>query len=134
MSSATPPPAAQIVTSALASELARQTKVHLNLGQETIIITEDKVRLCLMMHLKSMEARNTWVAPAGILATIVASFLSSSFRDFVLDASTWRALFIVAALLSLGWLAASLRRAWRAPTIEDVVAKMKHAGDQNSGL
>ena len=134
MNSATPHPANQIVTDALASEFAQQTKVHLNLGQETIIITEDKVRLCLMTHLKHMEARNAWVAPAGILVTIVASFLSSTFRDFMLDAPTWRALFIVAAVLSLGWLLVSLGRAWKTASIEDVVEKMKHAGAQAGGV
>jgi len=124
------PPVARIVADALANEISQQTKVHLNLGQETIIITEDKVRLCLMDHLKRLEARNAWVAPASVLITIVASFLSSSFRDFVLDASTWRAVFVITAILSAGWLGRAVWHSRKAPTLEDVVATMKHAGRQ----
>lgn len=124
------PPASQtrIVTDALASEIVQNTTLHLNLAQNAIVTTEDKLRLCLIEHLRGLEAKGKWVAPAGILATIVAAFATTSFHDFYLDAATWRALFLVAGLVDAAWLLRSVVQTLRSPRLDDVVNEIKKAG------
>ena len=118
----------KIMIDALASEIVQQTKLHVNLSQEAIVITEDKVRLCLIAHLRGLEAKKDWIAPAGVLLTIIITFATTTFRDAALSAATWRAVFVISGVLTFAWLVRTLWVAWKAPTMEDVVASMKRAG------
>jgi hypothetical protein len=59
--------------------------------------------------------------------TVVTVFVSASFHDFILDAATWRALFIMVGLFSFGWLILTVRTALMShPTIDNLVSEMKH--------
>jgi hypothetical protein len=118
----------KIVSDALASQIVQNTTLHLNLSQDAIVITEDKVRLCLIEHLGRIEAKRQWRAPAGVLLTLSITFATTDFNDFFLKAVTWEALFIISTVLILVWLAWAIRKAWGAPSVEDVVASMKRAG------
>ena len=120
----------KIVTDALATEIIQNTKLHLNLSQDAIVITEDKVRLCLIEHLRRLEAKRDWIAPAGILATLAVTFTTTEFQDLFLPKTTWQAIFVVAAAVDAFWLLKKLWVAWNAPTVEDIVRKMKRAGAQ----
>lgn len=126
-------PSSKIMTDALAGEIVQQTKLHLNLSQDAIVITEDKVRLCLIEHLDRLGARKDWIAPAGILLTFAVTFPTTTFHDAGLPASTWQAMFIIATLLNAAWLLKALWRAWKSPKLEEVVASMKRAGASESG-
>jgi hypothetical protein len=123
----------KIMTDALAGEIVQQTRLHINLSQEAIVITEDKVRLCLIAHLGRLEARKDWIAPSGILLTLVVTFATTTFRDSLLSAATWQAIFVVSTVLTVAWLARAIWRAWNAPTVEDVVGSMKRAGVAAAG-
>lgn len=122
----------RIVSDALASEIVQNTTLHLNLSQDAIVITEDKVRLCLIEHLGRMEAKKDWIAPAGVLLTLLITFATTTFQDFGLKAATWQAIFVISAVLSLAWLIWAAKAAWSAPGVEDVVAIMKRAGASQS--
>ena len=106
------------------------SEVHLmNLPQEVIVTTEDKVRLCLSQHLKRMEKKKRWVAPFGILAAIILALVTSTFKDWGLDAATWRAIFIIAGVLSLSWLIYSVKEALGSEKIEDIIGELKKGSE-----
>lgn len=99
---------------------------HINATQEGIITTEDKVRLCLNEHLRHMEKKQAWIAPLGILLTIVLTLITTDFKGALgLDASTWRALFIVAAILCAFWLASAVWQALHSVESDDIVEMLK---------
>lgn len=106
------------------------TIVHSNLDQEVIQITEDRLRLVLKDHLEDAEERKAWIAPLGILMAIVTSFVTATFRDFHFKAATWEAAFLIGGLLSLGWLVVAAKKAAKAPTIDDIVDKIKRKADR----
>ena len=116
---------ANIVSDALAGQIVQESKLYLNVTQGVIVITEDKVRLCLINYLVRMEGRRGWIAPAGILLTIITAFATTTFRDFVLNSDTWKAIFIVAGSLVAAWLIQAIMVALRSPSVEDVVTEMK---------
>ena len=122
------PPSDSVITEALSKNFIQNSKLHLNLSQDTIVITEDKIRLCLMEYRDRLEVKRGWVAPAGILVTIVATFATTTFRDFLLEASAWKAFFAIAGICNFGWLVHSVLKAIRVPEIEDIVSRMKQAG------
>ena len=125
-------PQSRIVTDVLAEQIVQETTAHINLSQDTIIITEDKMRLCLMTHLQKAERRYAWLGPAGILATLLATFATTTFHDYYLPAAVWSAIFIVAAILTAGWLIKSLWQARGAATVDDLVSQMKTARPRRS--
>lgn len=115
-----------IDTKSLADQIARDTKVHINLGQDAIVITEDKVRLVLMTHLRKLETKRRWIAPLGLLVAIVTAFATANFKDaFGLKAATWEAIFILAGVASLIWTVVAIVISIRAPSVDDVVSEMK---------
>jgi uncharacterized membrane protein (DUF485 family) len=121
----TPPQITTEITASLASQLITISEVNLNLSQGIIITTEDKVHICLSEHLKRMEKKNGWIAPFGIFVTIIIVLLTSTFKDFVLDSATWRAIFIITGVISFGWLAKSIYEARHSKQLDDIVNELK---------
>ena len=105
--------------------LTHATKVHLNLSQELIVTTEDKVRLCLQNHLQYTGEKRGWIAPLGILLTVTVSLVTTTFKDVGLSAYTWQALFIIIGILSFMWLVWCTYQATKVKTIEDLVRELK---------
>lgn len=93
----------------------------------------DKLRLCLTQRLEAMERRREWIAPAGILVTLILTLASTSFRDFILPKDTWGAIFILASVACLAWLGHSLWRLRGCPSVEDVVAEIKRGSALGAG-
>ena len=102
--------------------------VHSNLEQEIIQITEDRLRLILKDHLALAEDRKTWIGPLGILLAIITAFVTADFRDFLFKAPVWQAVFLITGFLSLAWLIYSIYRANNAPSIDDIIKRIK-SGD-----
>lgn len=131
---ATKPTSTQIMTAALTSQLAQNIRVHFNLDQDAIFTTEDKVRLVLLTRLSILEQRKSWIAPAGITITILTSFVTTNFKEFLLPASTWEAIFLLSGVASFVWLLVALKQAYSAPSVDDIVSELKTSGQNNSGV
>ena len=116
---------ANIDISSIGSQLVNVSEVHLNVSQEVIITTEDKVHICLSEHLKRMEKKHSWIAPFGIFITIVITLATSTFTDIGVDAATWRAIFIIAGVISFIWLVQAVIVAVKSEKLEDIVAELK---------
>jgi len=113
--------------------LVNVSEVHLNVSQEVIVTTEDKIQLCLIQYLKGLEAKKGWIAPAGILATIVIVLLTSNFDKFILEPSVWKAIFIIAGIMTFVWLIKALVISFKGKTVEDIVMEMKQDSKVNFG-
>lgn len=109
----------------ISNQLVNVSEVHLNVSQEVVITTEDKIRICLTDHLKRMEKRLAWIAPLGVLITIVITLVTSTFKAIVFDAATWRAIFIIAGVLSAIWLILTAKEAIKSEKLEDIVSELK---------
>lgn len=97
----------------LGRELSEQLTVHKNIGQEIVLTTVDKVRICLMETRDSLSDQKEWVAPLAVLVPLVTSLVAADFRDVVLSKAAWQASYIIASVLCAGWLVVSGRKAWR---------------------
>ena len=101
------------------------TAVHGNLSQQVIQITVD--RLSLILHKKAgyVGRRREWLVPAGIVLTIVLTFATTTFKDWVLPAATWSAAFLLVGALCVVWCVIAVFRALTSGTIEDLVEQIK---------
>jgi hypothetical protein len=99
--------------------------VNFNVSQDLIVTTEDKVSLCLKEHLEYVEKKRAWVTPLGIFLTIIATLVTTTFKDVGLSADTWQAIFIIIGVLSFGWFISAAYKSRKARTIEDIIKKLK---------
>lgn len=120
----TPPPESNINTGSIPG-LVSVSKVHMNLSEEVIVTTEDKLRLCLTKHFEKIKRKNDWIAPLGVLLSIILTFVTATFRDVGLEAATWTAVFLIAGILSLIWLVYTIMQALHTVRVEDIVEELK---------
>lgn len=110
----------------LLREGLKQSAVHVNLGQQMIILTEDRLRLELNELSDSTRHRQGWRAPAGMLITEVAVFVTSSFHDAIgISGQQWQALFRTLIVGTVIWLLAELIRGRRSSSADSLIEKLK---------
>ena len=64
-------------------ELFSGAVVHENLSKENILVSSDKVRLCLIEYQRFLKAGIGWVAPAGLSFSALATLVAADFKDFL---------------------------------------------------
>ena len=106
--------------------------VHSNLQQEVIQVTEDKLKLILNEHLANMEQRKSWVAPLGILITILLVFSTTTFKKAYFEASTWEAFFIMAGILTTAWLVRNIILAINVKSIDGIILMIKNKSESEN--
>ena len=101
--------------------------VHVNVDQEIIQITEDKLRLILKNHLDSLTQEGGWVAPFSVLISIVTTFCTAKFDTFIgLGPEFWRASFVLVGIVSTAWLLTALNKINKALTHDEFINKVKN--------
>jgi len=107
--------------------------VHSNTAQELIRITEDKLRLKLLLHLSKIERTKEWQVPASLLIGVVLTLTTADAKDaFGISKYAWQALFLMIAVLSLIWLICTLVRLGKKPTLEKLILSIKSSHDAES--
>jgi hypothetical protein len=115
-------------TSAIGSELVQKSKVHYNLGQDVIIVTEDRMRLKIDRYLKRVVGSWFWLTPLSILVAIVLSLITATFHDWIFKAEIWNAIFLVAAVILAVWTLVAICNAIRSRTcVDDLLNELKKA-------
>jgi hypothetical protein len=101
--------------------------VHVNVDQEIIQITEDKLRLILKDHLDSISQSGGWVAPFSVLVSVVTTFCTAKFDTFIgLGPEFWRSFFTLIGIASLVWLFVAYRKGQKALSLNEFVNKVKN--------
>lgn len=117
-----------IVPDAIKRELLQVTAVHFNVAQEFIMITEDKSYRCLHEWKDKIESRNAWIAPVTLLASLVLTFVTATFKDSLgIAKETWQAVFIIGMVLAALWAAKELARVAKrgALSIDELIKELK---------
>jgi hypothetical protein len=108
-------------------ESIRQSTVHVNVSQEMIVLTEDKLRLNLNSFLYREKKRREWYTPAAMLVTEIAATVTSNFhRSIGVSGDQWQAVFQVLIVLTLIWLASALTKVRRGPPVDSLIDSLKH--------
>ncbi|HLK67636.1 MAG TPA: hypothetical protein VKU19_29580 [Bryobacteraceae bacterium] len=101
-------------------------RVDTNVNQDIIVTTADKAKLCLIDALDRLERRRSWIAPAGIVATLFIVFPTTTFHDFIgLSKEYWKAMFSLVTLGSLFWLIWTLFRLRSSLSVDQVVENLR---------
>jgi protein-S-isoprenylcysteine O-methyltransferase Ste14 len=110
-----------------AKNIIQSSKTHVNLGQDIIVTTEDKVRLCMTHHAQRMSNKTAWIGPVSLLVTILLVLLTAVFHDTMgIPKDTWHAIFLLAAAATLIWSIVAIIKALRTSTsIDKIVDELK---------
>ena len=82
----------------------------LNVGQNTIEITEDKLRNILRDYTDVLAGKEPLLSVFGNLVTLIIAFVTSQPKDFLLSSDTWRTIFIIASVVVFVWFVCCLVR------------------------
>ena len=93
------PGGAQII-----QQIVSNDRLHLNVEQTLIVTTEDKIHICLTKHLHKAERRRQWIAPLGVIASLVATLVATDFNQFIFSPDTWNAIFVI-SIFFVHWMA-----------------------------
>ena len=104
-------------------------ETSVNISQSLITITKDRLELCLIKNKKCLNDASAWQVPAGILVSISATLASTTFKDFIFEAAVWKAIFIIALILSIVWLIKALLARRNAPSIATVIEEIRKPND-----
>jgi len=107
-------------------QLVAIDRITLNVSQFVIVTTEDKVRLCLDSYEKRSQNKFKWIAPAGILLTLILSLLTAEFNDFMFSSDTWKAIFVLLSVGAVVWLFWSVLMLRNCVTIEHLIDELKN--------
>ena len=109
----------------LVKQLVGVTQLHVNISQDVIITTEDKIRICRDKHLRKAERKQNWIAPAGILLAVIATLVTASFQEFIFKAEIWKSLFILVAVAAFIWLLFALKHAFKPSSSDEIISELK---------
>jgi hypothetical protein len=116
----------------LGDEVMKGSTLTRNIAQRFLWVTADRVQLTLLKFQTALRARDEWQAPAGILATLVATLAAAQFQQALgLPPHVWQGLFLLAALACVIWLGRALVCAWRTRnvTIDTVIEELWRESD-----
>lgn len=89
--------------------LPKNDKVHINISQEVIITTEDKIRLSLQKYIQARSIKSDWVTPLSLLVTFLLVFTTTDFHgNFLFPGDVWKGIFVVLMFSSIAWLIFSI--------------------------
>ena len=63
--------------------------VDMNVSQNIIVTTEDKLKLAIQSHSRGIGKKKDWIAPLSICFSIMISMSSSNFKDFIFSSDEW---------------------------------------------
>ena len=102
------------------------TETYSNLSQEVVTITTDKLKIIHTEYLSDIERRREWIAPLGIIISIILIFVTADFKDAVFKASTWEAFFLMSAILTAIWFVKSIYRSIKSKSVDDLMNIIKN--------
>jgi uncharacterized membrane protein len=112
----------------LEKEFSGRLTIHMNVGQEVVVTTVDKVRICLMESRDCLTAQREWLTPGSLFLALVTTLAAAEFREFILKPSAWQALYVLGSLVTFVWSIVTAWRAWKnrgKASIEAIVATLK---------
>ena len=112
---------------AFGEDLVQKSSVHINLKQDVIITTEDKLRLCLGSAISKLTLRRGWWMPVSILLTIALVFATTTFHEtFSIPPATWEAIFLLCGAGCGIWTIVAIFKAVRAnASVDSIVDELK---------
>ena len=103
-----------------------KTTVTSNIDRHIIQINEDRLHLCLLTYVTSLKDADAWQLPVSLALTFLLTIVTTEpIAVFSLTADTWKAVFLIALILSILWLLNCLRQQRNKMTLDELITHIK---------
>ncbi|MFY7937096.1 MAG: hypothetical protein ACOVOQ_06960 [Flavobacterium sp.] len=106
------------------------SQVCSNTKSDLIEITEDKLENILIKFLSDFTSSTIWLTPLGIFLSLLITFLTADFKEFIgIPKNIWYAFFALSLLLSAFWTIYSSIKAiinYKKTKLEYLINKIKN--------
>jgi hypothetical protein len=121
-------------SNAFGSEILQNGTVHLNLEQNFIVITSDKLEICLRDHLDRVNSKQGWMTPVSLFCSFIATLCAADFHDALkISSYTWQAIFIILTGVSVIWSAIQIVKSWKSDaSLVSVMNAIKRVSKRDS--
>ncbi|MDD1748644.1 MAG: hypothetical protein LUO89_02100 [Methanothrix sp.] len=106
--------------------LAQTQGFSLNVRDDYLVISEDKLHIHITKTLDKAKRRRDWITPLGISVSLLMAVLAAdTFRSFIFPPSVWKLIFINGLILALVWLVISLLKCSKPETVDQIIERIK---------
>jgi hypothetical protein len=99
--------------------------VYANTEQEVLVITKDKLHLCLQRAFRRTAERDRWLIPLGVLVPLVLAVVTSGYtKRFGLGGGEWETIFIMLIIFTIIWLVRSLLQRGKSMTADQIIEEL----------
>jgi len=99
--------------------------VNMNVAQNVVVTTEDKLKLAIQNHSNGIGKKKDWIAPFSIALSIIVSMSSTEFRDFIVSKEVWSAVFLICFAGSIAWFFVVIRYAFGKYSTDALLEEIK---------
>lgn len=116
----------------LQSDIVDTLIVHKNVKQEIVMVSIDRLKLTLQEHHNIIKNKNAWTDALAIFIALLLADLASEFHDFLgVEASVWKAIFIISTVVALIYFIRCVYYALKSTSnIDDLIEKIKRHADK----
>jgi hypothetical protein len=101
------------------------TIIYDNTREELIIVSKDKLQLCLQDNMDRMGKQDRWMAPLGVLVPLVLTAVTATFTErFGIAGDVWEAIFVLLGVLAMWWLIYALKQRGKSVTAASIVEEL----------
>lgn len=103
--------------------------IHNNTAQEVIIVTADRVKLCLFGYRDALKVQYAWAGPASAALAIFTTLVAAEFKTFLgFGPDVWKAIFVMSFIISSLLAILQVYSAWKLhnqSSVEYVIHELK---------
>jgi hypothetical protein len=99
-------------------------RLLLNVDQEAIVLSKDRLELRLLKFLPRLRNLRELLTLLGVLATSLGALVTSKFQDVWLSAAAWRYTYVLFSLGSLIGLVSTIIKLFRSKTHEQFIEEL----------
>ena len=102
-----------------------------NTQSNIIRITDDKLNVILLENKEAIEKRSNFLTPLTLLITLVLTFCTNDFKDFLMiPKDAWQGFYMFCILGSAIWLIIEIRKKKKVISVKELVERIR-AQNQN---
>lgn len=84
-------------------DIADKLTVHKNYSSDVIVVSAERLKLCIIDNKNAFHRKDEWVPPIGLTLSLLSTILFAEFKNSFLLPNVWQALYILAFGVSLYW-------------------------------
>jgi len=97
-----------------------------NTQSNVIRITDDKLKVILLENKDAIEKKSNFLTPLILLITLVLTFCTNDFKDFLtISKESWQGFYMFCILGSIVWLIIEIKKKKKVLTVKELLNKVR---------